>query len=708
MKTLRNFLFGLLAAALSLQGFCLTQIMPQLFPEAISAAAHSSLQTGIYHGTLLYAIESGVISITGCLPQVQDEVIVPAEIDGNPVTRITGTAFTNCTSIRRVEIPASVSQIESGAFAKCINLEEIAVDAENMTYTSVNGMLFDKHCSILLRCPGGLHSEHVSIPETVFHIVDTAFQDCHNLTEIIVPDTVTSLGSSVFAGCTALERAVLPDALTAVGSAVFSGCTSLSDVTLPALAECIGDSLFYGCTSLQQVELPQNVTKIPTRAFAGCSALKSVLLPDGLEEIADRAFSGCRGLDLTAMPEALISIGKYAFSECTAISEIALPEGFSSLGEGAFSGCTNLSSVTFPDALSTLYADTFYNCKSLRSLTIPTGMTAIMDGAFRGCTGMQNISVSMENERFTSIDGVLMSKEQAQLIYYPAARACYRYIVPETVEGIRAYAFSQCSGINTLIFPDTVRWIGESTLMNAQSICNVQLGTGLSGIPDRMFYGCTALCSVTVPSNIVMIGESAFYNCEKLSALTLSEDLVSVGSCAFFGNGLSSVSLPASVQEIGEYAFGYHMAEDAVETPISAFKISGYQDTAAETYALVCGFPFVKLGGTQMTTTTTTISTMTSTTTVTTVITTNSNTGTCHPSEIGDVSCDGVVDASDATLVLRYYAMCAVDAEPQFTLFVPGAEEEELFRAADMDGNGMITVEDANAILLLCIQRAIE
>ena len=198
MKKIKKILCGFCAAVLCLQGVGTHSI---LTGNNIIASA----ETGIYDNMLLYSVESGEVSITGSLENVDNSLDVPSEIDGIPVVRITGTAFTNCTGIRSVSIPASVTEIESGAFAKCVNLTEIIVDEANSAYTSVNGILLDKTGTRLLRCPGGITSETFAFPGTVTEIADTAFQSCINLTNITVPDTVSVMGRSVFSGCTALN-----------------------------------------------------------------------------------------------------------------------------------------------------------------------------------------------------------------------------------------------------------------------------------------------------------------------------------------------------------------------------------------------------------------------------------------------------------------------------------------------------------------------
>ena len=99
---------------------------------------------------------------------------IPSKINGIPVTSIGSNAFLRCFSLSSVTIPASVINIGENAFCDCTSLTAITVDALNPTYSSVDGVLFDKSQTTLIQCPGGKAGSY-AIPNSVTSIGDHAF-----------------------------------------------------------------------------------------------------------------------------------------------------------------------------------------------------------------------------------------------------------------------------------------------------------------------------------------------------------------------------------------------------------------------------------------------------------------------------------------------------------------------------------------------------
>ena len=102
---------------------------------------------------------------------------------------------------------------------------------------------------------------------------------------------------------------------------------------------------------------------------------------------------------------------------------------------------------------------------------------------------------------------------------------------------------------------------------------------------------------VVLPDGLTKIGGCAFDGCTGLTQITLPAGLTEIGWGAFFGcTGLTDVVIPASVTEIRDKAFGYWWDNDANNyKPIAGFKIYGYKETAAQTYAQKNGFRFIPL-----------------------------------------------------------------------------------------------------------------
>ncbi|MBU6400317.1 MAG: leucine-rich repeat protein, partial [Verrucomicrobia bacterium] len=136
---------------------------------------------------------------------------------GTHLTRIGYGAFENCPALTSVRIPASVSEIGEVPFAGDGNLEAIAVDAANLSYTSVNGVLFDKAETTLIQYPGGAAAPSYAIPRGVTAIDADAIGN-PNLENVTIPESVVTIEDYAFSG-SGLTNVLIPGSVTNLGTA---------------------------------------------------------------------------------------------------------------------------------------------------------------------------------------------------------------------------------------------------------------------------------------------------------------------------------------------------------------------------------------------------------------------------------------------------------------------------------------------------------
>ena len=273
--------------------------------------------------------------------------------------------------------------------------------------------------------------------------------------------------------------------------------SSIKKVVINNGVTSIGDGTFESCTGLTSVTIPNSVTSIGSGAFASCRELTSITIPNSVTSIGDWAFYNCTGLTSVTIPNSVTSIGNYVFSGCTGLTSIEIPNSVTSIGDFAFADCKGLTSITIPNSVTSIGGMAFYGCTGLTSVTIPNSVTSIGSSAFSGCTGLRSINVAEDNLNYTSIDGVLYSKDKKTLIMCPNGKTG-SITIPNSVTSIGGSAFYRCTGLTSIEIPNSVTSIGEYA-----------------------FYGCAGLTSVTIPNSVTSIGRQAFYNFTGLTSMTV-------------------------------------------------------------------------------------------------------------------------------------------------------------------------------------------
>ena len=182
------------------------------------------------------------------------------------VTYIGEDAFYRCTSLTSITIGSGVASIRLRAFEGCTNLATITVDPGSFTYSNVDGVLFNKGQTTLIKCPEGKTGNY-TIPSSVITIGERALYGCASLTSVTIPSSVTSIRTFAFYHCTSLTSVTIPSSVARIGLATFSGCTSLATITIPDSITSIGDSAFRGCTGLNGVYFEGNAPSVGLLAF---------------------------------------------------------------------------------------------------------------------------------------------------------------------------------------------------------------------------------------------------------------------------------------------------------------------------------------------------------------------------------------------------------------------------------------------------------
>ncbi|MHC1728269.1 MAG: leucine-rich repeat protein [Syntrophobacteraceae bacterium] len=128
--------------------------------------------------------------------------------------------------------------------------------------------------------------------------------------------------------------------------------------------------------------------------------------------------------------------------------------------------------------------------------------------------------------------------------------------IPDTVNRIGIYAFSECYNIASINIPDSIVTIGARAFQHCKALTDIVFGKGVAYIGDNAFHNCTGLTSVTLPPLIHRVYDSAFYNCTNLTTVIIPAGVTVLEEYAFGNTKLRDVYFLGDAPGIGTVAFG--------------------------------------------------------------------------------------------------------------------------------------------------------
>ncbi len=348
----------------------------------------------------------------------------------NGITTIGMFAFSDCSALQSIDIPNSITSISPYAFYKCSSLTNINVVDDNMQYCSIDGILFSKDLTTLIKFPNGRKVTKYKIPQDATTIGAFAFSGCSALQSIDIHNSVTTIGNSAFAECSALQSINIPNSITKISSNAFYKCSSLTNINvvddnmqycsidgilfsktlttliklpngrkvtkykIPQDVTTIGAFAFSGCSALQSIDIHNSVTSIGASAFRECSALQNINIPKSVTTIENSAFAECTALQSIDIPKSVTTIESNSlFYKCSTLQSIDIPNSVTTIGNSAFAECSALQSIDIPNSVTTIEFNAFYGCSEIESIDIPNSVTKIGKGAFSECSHLKDIHI---------------------------------------------------------------------------------------------------------------------------------------------------------------------------------------------------------------------------------------------------------------------------------------------------------------------------
>ena len=507
--------------------------------------------------------------------------------EGTTVIPANAFAGANITSFK---VPATVTKIGANAFAgstlesidfsEAAALEEIETKAFSNTkltsldfagataLTTVGSDAFEKN--------NELASVDLSGATALETLGEGMFENCAGLESVKIPATVTVVNHYAFSGCSSLESVDFSEAtgMTTIQTKAFNG-TKLTVIDLSAAT---------ALTKVANDAFPQNeYTSVKTlgTALAGIDpvtespydnysepfstanilanaqpTLAEVTLPEGLTEIGASQFEGFTAIESIGLPKSVEIINEKAFYKATALKSIKIRDNVTNINTNAFAGCESLASVNMEKAKSLKYIGVAafgaseYNpakkdAPAITSIVIPATVTRIDNGAFYNCEGLADLDLSQA----AALQSIGVDAFFGTALTAVDFSACAKLTNIETssfpANGYKSVKFNGSqldeAEIQDFNLSGAKATLKEVTLPGA---IKAEMFNGIATVPSYMFsqqrYATTledqkpfsALKSVTIPKSVETIGQYAFE-----------------------GSALTAIKIRPNVQKIDEFAF---------------------------------------------------------------------------------------------------------------------------------------------------------
>lgn len=370
----------------------------------------------------------------------------------------------------------------------------------------------------------GAAIEKIKFPKKLKRIGEWAFSGCYNLTKVVIPDTVTVIGESAFWGCDSLKEFDTGDGVVKLNDVIVN-CTNLTKIVLGKSVKSFKYD-YYICGNIlcpifvdksnkyyssDKNGIVFNKDKTKLLFYPGKLKLKTYTIPKTVKAVSAYAFYDVSYLEKVDASH-VEKIGMYAFSSGD-IKQIVLGEGLTTLYEGAFS-----------------YSD------KLKELKLPASVTKIGVDAFAHSAP---VFVDSNNKYYSSDEsGVLFNKNKTTLIHYSDKLKAKSYKIPETVTEIAERAFESNKYITDVEFPAALTKIEKYAFSYCEKLQSVSLGKNLKYIGELAFDDCRCLEKLYIEEgSTAEINDEAFLTCYSLRDISVSGKVFKIGRYAFSGTG---------------------------------------------------------------------------------------------------------------------------------------------------------------------------
>ena len=349
---------------------------------------------------------------------------------------------------------------------------------------------------------------------------------------LTLPEKLESIGAKAFYGCAIYDKVTIPETVTHIGDAAFAYCAGILEVEIKAPEDCLLDGCITECNrsdcGANCEHICKHITAVPKECFYMCNSLTTFKTDIEITKYGDCAFESCYALIDIEISENVTSIGQKAFYKCKAIpTELNFPN-LTSIGQNAFANCFFLERINL-------------------------GKADFNTNVINECNRLKSITVSDDNPKYKTVDGVLYSKDGKTLYLYPRDKDGDLFEIPEgvvTISGSACYL----ADFKKVVFPSTLTTIGGSAFRYS-NLENVYVPDSVTSVGDNAFNNCSALVWIVFGKNVSTLRGDHVGN---LSALKCVYYFPSSTVSGYPGNSAKCFKIDAkTISECRDHLYGY-------------------------------------------------------------------------------------------------------------------------------------------------------
>lgn len=499
--------------------------------------------------------------------------------------------------------------IEKNIFIDNLSIKSFEVDSGSAYYSSENGILYNKDKTVLIRCPTE-YEGGVQVNSSVKEIGDYAFYKCNKITNVVLSRNVETINNNSFT-YSSITSIDLGEILSYFDFHCFDHCMNMDSITIPSSVTDIAD--YYN---------PREPINVLSEINVNSNNPKYLSVDGVLYERSGKMLVYPCKKDVTEFifPDFVNELG--AVVTGPNLSKVVLSDSLTKIDNNGYIQCSNTNKLGGLEYLGTKTNPYHYfykiNSKYVGEVLIHQDCKLFGD-ALSNRTGSDcKIRLDSENESFTLLNNMLLSKDKSKLIWIQFESGKEFISIPnETKEIFRktyhnlgvfptsSIEISLSVGSN---FKDYKNLVGSEGIVscntninidnnpyfkyengfflidNGQTIYkaisvpkNIEIPKGIKKIANNAFMGLDIetiifnegleeigdsafmLCPIKnaiFSSTIKSICDNAFYGC-KLEMVELKEGLAYLGRSAFSeeSNILKSVYLPSTLTTVGDCIF---------------------------------------------------------------------------------------------------------------------------------------------------------